>query len=163
MACPIGHERKTFSLFLQVLILANCRCVVYPLFSFAELTHRALPEHLETCAQSHMLLLLRRVTEQQGVIVANRQKLNALENTVTAHTANLAALDTAVAAAVAGVDHVERRVLKTLRDEMATATKKHSKDISSLQSELNSLKNSVSRVAADQHALARDNAKASNK
>ena len=91
-------------------------------------------------------MLLRRLTEQQSVIVATKNKVTALDSVVTAHTANLVTLDAAVVAATAAVEHAERRVSKALREELATASKKHTKEVAAVGAEVTAMKTAMTRM-----------------
>eukprot|EP01041_Mallomonas_annulata_P003979 gene3979-7930_t len=114
-----------------------------------ELTHKALPDHMDCCTQSHLLLVLNRITEHQNVIVNLKQKTENLEMITAANTSNIAGLDAALAANVLAIDHAERRTLKVLRDEATTSDKKISTAITSLTGEVNTLKTTMTKLKHD--------------
>lgn len=121
--------------------------------NITELTHRALPDHMETCTQSHLMLLLNRVVEQQSVIVATNNRVTAMETLTAAHVTAIAAIQGAISANTTALETAERRVLKTSHDEMGQMEKRLNRTSSSLQTEVNTLKTSIERMGKDVHTL----------
>jgi len=114
-----------------------------------ELTHRDLPHHLDTCMQSHIMLLLTRVVEHQQVIKSTNKKVIALETQSNTNTTLLATLQAGLAANVIAIEKHEKHTLKTLRDEMHALEKKHTKSENNLQTEVNAVKITCNRVDND--------------
>ena len=117
---------------------------------------RTLPDHLDSCVQSHLLLTMKRVQEQQSVIVKLNQRVNHLEAQDQKHTAAVAAATASVAAAAIALEASERRAIKSIHDEIGKVDQKsvrRTSDLSSsVQSELNKLQRSFQELGREMKA-----------
>jgi len=73
-------------------IMAACpcreaKCAFHSIGCDKPLTHQSVPAHLDECIQSHLLLVLGIVTEQQDVIRSLTSRVYELEKRATAHDA----------------------------------------------------------------------------
>ena len=122
-----------------------------PFAIHVELVFRAVPEHVEKCTQSHLLLILKRLQEQQGVIVNLHEKVGNLEQTTALLTTNLAVLDAAVAAQATMIQNADKRIMKHIQDEVQALDKKTSKSSAALQTELNTVKSNLQQLLQAQN------------
>lgn len=117
-----------------------------------ELTSRALPAHMDACAQGHILLLLTRLGEQQNVIVALNARVNQLEEDSRSHATAINTANTAIEATVREILIAEKRTLGTVREELVSNDKKFTKLTYTLQTDINNIRTSISQLSAAQAA-----------
>ena len=121
-------------------------------FSYSsELVQRTLPDHMETCTQSHLLLSMTRIQEQQNVIISLNRRVNDLEKKTGQHVTQIATLVASVAAASAAVEESEKRVTKSFQYDLQKLDQKTTKKANDItteyRSEVTKLTRSVQELA----------------
>lgn len=102
--------------------------------------HRDLPNHMDACIQSHLLLALGRIQDQDSKILSLEQQLRALEHRSEEHWAqHKKAIDgVAVKAAAAStlVDALERRQTTLVQSEINKVDTKLSRKINEVAAQV---------------------------
>jgi len=122
----------------QACALRRVDCPFLEIGCLSELVHRTLPEHLESCHTSHMLLALKRISEQQNVIKDLYNRVNELEKTQSNNGKAIAACTTALAAADVATAAALAREVKALKRDVAECDSASSKRTQAVASELHS-------------------------
>jgi hypothetical protein len=134
-------------------ILRAVQCPFAELGCMAALKHNEVEAHLEECIQSHLLLSLNRIKEQQTVIVNLHQKVKEYDKVITKNTTDLITIGASVTAINTLVNEVDKKHTKTITDELKKNDAKSSKEInlavgefrtenSKIRSEMNTIKGS---------------------
>jgi uncharacterized coiled-coil protein SlyX len=125
------------------------KCPFSELGCMAEMVFKDVASHMDECTQSHMLLALNRVKEQEQVITMLSKKVQILE-TKTAHQATqLTELATGAASAMTAIAATEKRMQKLVADEVHKVESKALKKSTDLGSEMHNELNKVKRVLTD--------------
>lgn len=141
-------------------ILRAVLCPFAELGCMSSLCHNEVEKHLDECIQSHLLLSLNRITEQQKVIVAIHQKTRDYDKEILSNKNTLVTLGAAVTAATAMIESVDKKHQKIINDIVINIKKndaKSSKEVnlaigefrtenSKLRSELNTVKSEQTKV-----------------
>ena len=138
-------------------ILRAVHCPFMEIGCMATLTHHEVEKHLDECIQSHLLLSLNRIKEQQQVIVNLHQKTKEYDKLVSKNTTDLVTLGASVLAANTLINEVDKKYSKTITDELKKNDAKSSKEINlavgefrteniKLRTELNAIKSEQSQI-----------------
>lgn len=115
--------------------------------------HRTLPEHLDNCCQSHLLLTLGVVASQKITIDNLSRQLKAVEEQQNKNTAVLGGFEAVIGTAVAGIEVSERRQTKKFQSEISTLNSKIDSRISEvnnrIQAEVNKLDRSLGEISKE--------------
>eukprot|EP00596_Hydrurales_sp_CCMP1899_P006799 CAMPEP_0119043424 /NCGR_PEP_ID=MMETSP1177-20130426/21728_1 /TAXON_ID=2985 /ORGANISM="Ochromonas sp, Strain CCMP1899" /LENGTH=394 /DNA_ID=CAMNT_0007011455 /DNA_START=173 /DNA_END=1358 /DNA_ORIENTATION=- len=89
-----------------------------------ECTYKNLPDHLDLCTQSHLLLAASRMREQENVIRQMHSKIREICSAHDQQKLQLTALATASAASIA-VEIENKKIMKHMKDDIARIDHKH--------------------------------------
>lgn len=109
----------------------------------ADLLHKDVPEHLDTCGQSHLLLAIERVREQQEVIKVFHSRLNDVEKQCSKNTGELFTLTASLAAAGVALEVSEKRSASRISEEISKCESRLNDKISRVGTQTNSIQSSV--------------------
>jgi len=107
----------------QACPLRPAECPYRDLGCLAALQHKDVPEHLETCMPSHLLLAMARMQEQQSVIRDLHHRLGELEGTQTQLVTKVVAVSTSAAAAMNAIEVLAQKQDRALKEEVAAQNK----------------------------------------
>lgn len=138
-------------------ILRAVLCPFAELGCMSSLCHNEVEKHLDECIQSHLLLSLNRITEQQKVIVAIHQKTRDYDKEILSNKNTLVTLGAAVTAATVMIESVDKKYQKLINEAVKKNDAKSSKEVnlaigefrtenSKLRSELNTVKSEQTKV-----------------
>lgn len=97
---------------------------------------RSLDDHLSDYMQSHLLLSLRRLEEQQTVIINMNRRLQYQETHLEDVEKHYVATTTGLAASIAAVELSEKKDIKSVRDDIDKVASKAQKEHYELAQEL---------------------------
>jgi len=103
------------------------------------------------------------VEEHQNVLVNVHQKIEVQEQVLKAVGANVAALDASVIGIVKQQELSEKKVLKTIHDDVASLEKKMTKSVASVQTEVTNVRASVQQVQRQHEAYVNAQTQAAKK
>ena len=106
------------------------------IFCRVELVYRNLLSHMEDSTQHHLRLAMRRIMEQQMVIVALNKRLSGLETIVQNSTTKVGTVEASTAASVAAVALANKNLAERVDDDMKAMEKKYKNEIQALQKAL---------------------------
>jgi len=98
--------------------------------------HRSLQDHLDQYMQSHLLLSLTRVEEQQTVIVSLHRRINDIETKIKEHDTAIIGSSTAISSAIAVVETNNKKQFKALHDDISKVDSKSTRHITDIAGEL---------------------------
>ena len=108
-----------------------------------DLVQKSLPDHIDSCMSSHLLLSLDCMRSQQQTIIDLTARLKSLEEEHNKHTASLSVVASGLAAANQAIDHSHAKHTKTLTEQISKLDKTHTKRLhdtnASIQSDLTRL------------------------
>lgn len=111
-----------------------------------ELVYRNLLTHMDDSTQHHLRLTMRRIIEQQAVIVALNKRLSGLETIVQNSTTKVGTVEASTAASVAAVALATRNLADRVDGDMKSMEKKYKAEIQALQQALAQTNMQVSGV-----------------
>lgn len=97
---------------------------------------RNLLSHLDDSTQHHLRLAMRRIMEQQAVIVAVNKRLIALETQIQNNSTKVTVVEGTTAASVAAVALATRNLSERFDEEIKSIEKKHKSEILALHKAL---------------------------
>ena len=132
-------------------IFRAVQCPFAELGCMAALKHNEVEGHLEECIQSHLLLSLNRIKEQQSVIISLHQKVKEYDLKIIKNTNDLITIGASVTAINTLVNEVDKKHTKMITDELKKNDAKSSKETnlavgefrtenSKIRTEINSIK-----------------------
>jgi SMC interacting uncharacterized protein involved in chromosome segregation len=98
----------------------------------------ALPEHLDKCMGSHLLLTLGKIQEQQSVIKQLSDGIKAQEENHKTQMTAFAGLQATVVATEAAIAIAEKRQMNHLQSEISRVNSRIGSEVSSLTSQTSS-------------------------
>jgi hypothetical protein len=107
---------------------------------------RNLLSHLEEGTQHHLRLAVRRIMEQQTVIIAVNKRLHALEAAVENSTTKVATVESTAVASAAAVVATEKHLRSQIEESTKTVEKKLTKEVQDLQGIVNRLNGTVAGI-----------------
>ena len=98
-----------------------------------ELVYRNLISHLEDGTQHHLRLAVRRIMEQQTVIVAINKRLSALETQIENNSTKVTVVESTTAASVAAVALSTKNLSERVTEDMNSMEKKHKNEMEAIK------------------------------
>ena len=134
-------------------ILRAVHCPFADLGCMATLTHQDVEKHLNDCIQSHLLLSLNRIKEQQDVIVTLHQKTKEYDKLAS----DFIALGATVTAVSTLVNEVDKKHTKIMTEELKKNDTKSSKEINlaigEFRTENSKVRNELNGIKSEQSQL----------
>ncbi len=115
-------------------------------FVFIALVCRELLPHLETATQHHLRLAVRRILEQQTVIISQSKRLSNLEAIIENTGTKVATMETTSAATIAALVLSEKNNRKEVDDSLKNLEKKMYKEIQGVDGSVNRLQSQLNGV-----------------
>jgi len=112
----------------------------------ADLLHKDVPEHLDACCQSHLLLAVERLREQQEVIKKLHGRVNSVESECSKTSGQLVALTASVAAGAVALEVSEKRSASKISDEVSRCEGRLNDKISRVGTQASSIQSSVQNL-----------------
>lgn len=109
----------------------------------SDLVVRTLPKHLAEHVQDHLDLSMKRIMEQQTVIISLNKRITTLENSVDSQTRRMEAYETATSASIAAMVVAEKAQRVAYMDNFHGIEKKFNGNVGEINNNMSRIANQV--------------------